>query len=277
MHFKFCTLFFMTCALLSSQVLAQTVVFERAPDPGLLGSGIIGAVYDDRPGEEVSPLTLIDFGADVTFNAVTVFTTNLNDNFPGIGYPVGGTSDAILNIFIAENGQLPFTANTLSGGTFGNANATASYAATAEGIEITVEIPDGITLPAGLSYLIGITPELNFAANGQEFFLDAGAAGGTTFLNNPGGAFFDPIFGDETINANILDLPTPYTGMAIRFTADADVLKGDVNGDGLINLLDVAPFVDAIANGTLIPEADVNCDGAVNLLDVDPFIALLSG
>jgi len=89
---------------------------------------------------------------------------------------------------------------------------------------------------------------------------------------------FQPIFGTETINANILDLPTTYTGMAIRITGPATgVLKGDVNMDGFINLLDVAPFVDAISTGEFIPEADVNCDGVVNLLDVEPFIALLGG
>lgn len=54
-----------------------------------------------------------------------------------------------------------------------------------------------------------------------------------------------------------------------------DVLKGDVNGDGVVDLLDVAPFVDAVLTGIYIPEADANCDGGVNLLDVSPFIALL--
>ena len=58
---------------------------------------------------------------------------------------------------------------------------------------------------------------------------------------------------------------------------DADCLIGDVNGDGLINLLDVTPFVDAITNGDLQCEADINQDNEVNLLDVAPFVELLSG
>ena len=52
---------------------------------------------------------------------------------------------------------------------------------------------------------------------------------------------------------------------------------GDLNGDGVLDLLDVAPFIQAITDGTLIPEADINGDGFVNLLDVDPFIDLLVG
>lgn len=55
------------------------------------------------------------------------------------------------------------------------------------------------------------------------------------------------------------------------------ILLGDVNMDGMVNLLDVAPFIDAISAGTYIPEADVNQDGAVNLLDVSPFIEILAG
>ena len=52
---------------------------------------------------------------------------------------------------------------------------------------------------------------------------------------------------------------------------------GDVNGDGLTDLLDVSPFVDAIIAGNYLPNADTNCDGDVNLLDVNSFVALLSG
>ena len=56
-----------------------------------------------------------------------------------------------------------------------------------------------------------------------------------------------------------------------------EIILGDVNCDGEVSLLDVAPFVDAISKGTFIDKADINQDGFVNLLDVDPFVALLSG
>ncbi len=52
---------------------------------------------------------------------------------------------------------------------------------------------------------------------------------------------------------------------------------GDINQDGVVNLLDVAPFVDLISNGGYQVEADLNQDGDVNLLDVSPFVTLLSG
>ena len=53
-------------------------------------------------------------------------------------------------------------------------------------------------------------------------------------------------------------------------------LLGDVNCDGVVNLLDVSPFVDLISTDSYEFKADINQDGVVNLLDVAPFIDLLS-
>ena len=51
---------------------------------------------------------------------------------------------------------------------------------------------------------------------------------------------------------------------------------GDVNMDGMVDLLDISPFVDAITGG-FVCEADVNEDGVVDLFDVTPFVAILTG
>ena len=52
---------------------------------------------------------------------------------------------------------------------------------------------------------------------------------------------------------------------------------GDINGDGVADLLDIAPFVDLIISGEFNPLGDINGDGAVDLLDITPFVALISG
>ena len=54
------------------------------------------------------------------------------------------------------------------------------------------------------------------------------------------------------------------------------VLIGDVNLDGSVNLLDVAPFIDLLETGDFQAEADINGDGSVDLLDVAPFVDLLA-
>ena len=57
----------------------------------------------------------------------------------------------------------------------------------------------------------------------------------------------------------------------------SDALIGDVNCDGVIDLLDVAPFVDILTTGGFSVKADINQDGVVDLLDVSPFVDLLTG
>ena len=54
-------------------------------------------------------------------------------------------------------------------------------------------------------------------------------------------------------------------------------LIGDINLDGIINLLDVLPFVELLTNARFQMEADINQDGVVDLLDVAPFVDLLAG
>ena len=54
-------------------------------------------------------------------------------------------------------------------------------------------------------------------------------------------------------------------------------LRGDVNQDGIVDLLDVAPFVNLIVEGAFQLEGDLNGDGTVDLLDVAPFTTLLIG
>ncbi len=98
-------------------------------------------------------------------------------------------------------------------------------------------------------------------------------AGGTnqsqvTFMVNGGDCYEIRVGGFFGATGNI-DLNGAFT--------PAGVLLGDVNLDGVVNLLDVAPFVDLITSATFQVEADINEDGFVDLLDVAPFIAILAG
>jgi hypothetical protein len=59
------------------------------------------------------------------------------------------------------------------------------------------------------------------------------------------------------------------------------VIKGDANGDGSVNITDVAYVIDYI-NGTTDPgfveeAADVNGDGEVNITDVALIIDIING
>ena len=61
------------------------------------------------------------------------------------------------------------------------------------------------------------------------------------------------------------------------FSMGGPVLCGDVNLDGVVNLLDVAPFVNLITTGTFQAEGDTDGNGVVNLLDVAGFVDKLTG
>lgn len=54
------------------------------------------------------------------------------------------------------------------------------------------------------------------------------------------------------------------------------VLLGDVNLDGVVNFLDIAPFIVLLADGEFQAEADIDQNGSVNFLDIGPFITILS-
>jgi len=56
----------------------------------------------------------------------------------------------------------------------------------------------------------------------------------------------------------------------------SSVLLGDVNRDGVVDFLDISPFITVLSLGTFQAEADVNGDGTVDFLDISPFILLLT-
>jgi hypothetical protein len=75
------------------------------------------------------------------------------------------------------------------------------------------------------------------------------------------------------------------TSAARRALADDD-RPGDRNGDSVVNLGDIDPFVLALSDPAgyriAFPDCDIldgdcNGDGLVNFADIDPFVALLSG
>jgi hypothetical protein len=73
---------------------------------------------------------------------------------------------------------------------------------------------------------------------------------------------------DSTGNALVADHEFPFIVPA----------PGDVNWDGEVNGLDVAPFVELLISGVYLASADLNYDGGVNGLDVQPFVsAVIAG
>jgi len=59
-------------------------------------------------------------------------------------------------------------------------------------------------------------------------------------------------------------------------TIDVSVLSSPVF-HGIVNFLDISPFIGILSTGGTQAEADINQDGIVNFLDISPFIGILAG
>ena len=74
----------------------------------------------------------------------------------------------------------------------------------------------------------------------------------------------------------------PITGMTVGggcasfwYMKAPEQLRGDVNGDGEVNIADINALIDGILSDDLLDVMDVNGDGEVNIADVNALIALI--
>ena len=71
------------------------------------------------------------------------------------------------------------------------------------------------------------------------------------------------------------------TGIWPWFTSmvgiDVDAVRGDVNGDGEVNIADVNTVIDSILDDVYEPILDVNGDGETNIADVNEIIDIING
>ena len=164
-------------------------------------------------------------------------------------------------------------------------------------------IPDGVTDNTGGTENVIPDIDTNFsgplATRTMTVILDTASTGFTADFLIDGvsqSSGFQPLFEDEDgliplTDVSFLDnVGFTWEGQSpggvagditvdnFSFSADGgDVLVGDLNCDGNIDLLDVGPFVDLLTSGGFDPKGDINGDTFVDLLDVGPFVELLTG
>ena len=127
------------------------------------------------------------------------------------------------------------------------------------------------------NYLRIDPPEGDMFQPGQDYriALDLGALGGADnvgtfpvtlksikFTLNKGGET-----GDHTLTLKSFYCHYAHTG--------AQHLRGDVNGDGEVNIADVNAIIDVILTGAPNAGADVNNDGETNIADVNVVIDII--
>ena len=82
----------------------------------------------------------------------------------------------------------------------------------------------------------------------------------------------------DTLLLTSFDDTTGFTTFTV--TGPPQITHGDVNLDGVVNFLDISPFIIALTLGNMgefQAQADCNGDGEVNFFDISPFIRILAG
>ena len=70
----------------------------------------------------------------------------------------------------------------------------------------------------------------------------------------------------------------PGDSLQVAFEAvTTTAVCGDINLDGSVTFLDIAPFITLLSTGGFQAEADCDLSGMVTFLDIAPFIAALAG
>ena len=59
------------------------------------------------------------------------------------------------------------------------------------------------------------------------------------------------------------------------YCEDSDYIQGDLNGDTILNILDIIIIVDIILNQESNDLADINGDGGVNILDIVALVEII--
>jgi len=66
------------------------------------------------------------------------------------------------------------------------------------------------------------------------------------------------------------------SGMVVQEVPEFEFLLGDCNIDGVVDFVDILPFISTLTTAEYLVQADTNEDGVIDFRDIVPFITLLS-
>lgn len=223
---------------------------------------------------------IVDLAASGFYSGVRVLLGNGDGSFEvqpamhiaaACGVTIGDfNGDGFADLAVANNFPHPFYSAAVLLGNGDGSFTSPQFFATAKfpcSIETADFNGDGVT-------------DLITAASGSQVCVLHGVGDGT-FLESQN---FDVIGNGEPTTGDFDgdgDIDIASAGLRDVVTVllnqtNQPILLGDVNNDGVVDLLDVAPFVELVMNSEFLAEADINLDGSVNLLDIAPFVKLLA-
>ena len=265
------------------------------PEASLVPIEVATPTYDGPQGLGDGQSMTVRTGGELGKNfAVVVATRNIEGGTIGSGLEVVG---GIVNISGGSVGQrfsaLDGSVVTISGGSIGH--SLSAY----DGSEMNIS---GGSLTSSFSAESGSIVNVRGGSFGSRIFVYNDSAvnffgsnfslDGILLDDLVAGEAFEIVDRDVTLsglladgsefsfNLNTVDeiflscIVDPAATLTVTFTPELQL--GDVNQDGIVNFLDISPFIAILSSGGFQAGADTNQDGAVNFLDISPLIALLT-
>jgi len=244
----------------------------------------VNGLINERDTEGVFPDGFIvnDFSldADTTVTGIRILISDLFFQFFA-----NGSGDVIL---LADDGGAPgavITELTDLGGVFLDPTLDAAF-----GSPVNLYGIDGLdlALDGGVTYWIGFRAVMTSDPDGfggVAYQLTTPVVGSEAYWRSD---FFG--FPDFTPMTDILGAPSDFAFCLTTGVVDpcAGIVRGDSNGDGLVNFDDIDCFVSALVSsdaweacGTTYPPSayqcanDIDQNGSVDFDDIDPFVECL--
>ena len=272
MFYRFLTIAFFSTLYLSNFAVGQATIFSDSAlfEAAAMSTGVLEVVEDFENNNTAFGTGVFEFPSGEEFQAgVPLIDTS------GSGFPNGL---AATQFIVRAEGPMTEALRMIEGGLL--ALESAYIGAFVLEDETVLDIVVANASAIGFDGLGGFPFPTNFTVN---VFDTAGEPLLSGVVTVPGSDIEPPGFveivadpgrsiGQVRIDADNLEL---IDNVQI-WTTDTKEILGDVNCDGELNLLDVAPFVALLQNGGFSKKADIDGNGVVNLLDVDPFIDLLA-
>ncbi len=197
--------------------------------------------------------------------------------------------DEFYDDIVGEYGEYLDNYNLTGEGLFNYVSITSGALRSGRSIDIGSEIGlldyNGIISGPGCTPIYGETIVGSGVWNGGVLNLFAFGS----FSNcNSGGSLYPGFVPSNPIVVRVFDPATQFSYDLIMTTTWGGsqssgnlVLTGvpvDINGDGLLNIVDIVEMVDmALGGSTPTPEADYNQDGAVDILDIVLIVGIILG
>ena len=249
--------------------------------------GVIGDDSESQIGGEVNVR-----GGTLGARFMAGSGSEVNISSGSVGSSLQALSGSLINISGGNvSDSLEVSAGSevnISGGTLRDIVARGSMNISGGNIERLFQANSGsvITVSGGSIDAIAASGGSQVNLIGREFFVDGQELDtlvpGEAFTVTDRNVTLTGLLADGQPFSFALNTSFSTSGFAsssatLTVTLDTTgILLGDVDRDGVVDFLDIPPFIDLITEGELQAEGDIDQSGAVDFLDIFPFVMILT-